>query len=383
MPWESKTVEKIRQEFVSKAVAKEDSLSALCRQYGISRTTAYKWIERYKNSESFYDKSHAPHNKPNKTTPDKEQAVLEVRRQHPTWGPRKLHRYLADKGVQDLPAVSTIADILKRNGFITPEDSQQHTPWKRFEKERPNDLWQMDYKGHFGMLDGQRCHPLTILDDHSRFSLCVDANANEQWTSTKASLVRVFNEYGLPAAILCDNGPPWGDSANGYTPFEIWMMQMDVLPIHGRPLHPQTQGKEERFHRTLKKDLLSTTPIRDIRHAQKEFDMFRYCYNYERPHGALELNVPAKFYKTSNKPFVVEPKEPEYDTGKQLRKVNYKGYISICKHRYYLSESFVGKYLELVPKQEDCVSLCYGNFVVARINLREQLFTSRRIYRVD
>ena len=144
-----------------------------------------------------------------------------------------------------------------------------HTPYKRFEMSHPNDMWQMDYKGHFAMVNGERCHPLTMIDDHSRFSLCIDASSNEQWIPTRESLVRVFREYGMPKAILCDNGSPWSDNTNGYTPFEIWMIQMDVLPIHGRPIHPQTQGKDERFHRTLKEDLLNRTPIRDLEHAQK------------------------------------------------------------------------------------------------------------------
>lgn len=383
MPWECKTVNEKRMEFVAKAVAKEDSLSALCREYGISRPTGYKWLKRYSEGEQLYDRPHTPLKPSGKTPAEKETIILDARIQHPTWGPRKLRRYLEDKGVADLPATSTIAAILKRNGFITPEESQQHKAWKRFVKEAPNELWQMDYKGHFAMLDGQRCHPLTMLDDYSRFSLCVDAHKNEQWLPTKDSLTRVFREYGLPAAILCDNGSPWADNTNGYTPFEIWMMQMDVLPIHGRPLHPQTQGKEERFHRTMKRDLLATTPIRDLQHAQQEFDLFKYCYNYERPHEALELSTPAKLYKPSTRAYIEHPTEPEYDTGSQLRKVNYKGYISICNYRYYLSESFIGKYIRIIPKHEHRVWLCYDDFVVAKINLQERLFTSRRIYRLE
>ena len=170
MPWECKTVNEKRMEFVAKAVAKEDSLSALCREYGISRPTGYKWLKRYSEGEQLYDRPHTPLKPSGKTPAEKETIILDARIQHPTWGPRKLRRYLEDKGVADLPATSTIAAILKRNGFITPEESQQHKAWKRFVKEAPNELWQMDYKGHFAMLDGQRCHPLTMLDDYSRFS---------------------------------------------------------------------------------------------------------------------------------------------------------------------------------------------------------------------
>ena len=308
--------------------------------------------------------------------------IMDVRAAHPTWGARKIHRFMIDKGETRLPAVSTVNEILKRNDLISAEASEQHTPWKRFEHKNPNALWQMDYKGHFGMGNGKRCHGLTLLDDHSRFSLCLDAKENEQWAPTKASLVRVFREFGMPDAILCDNGSPWADNHGGYTPFEIWMMQMDILPMHGRPLHPQTQGKDERFHRTLKEDLLKRKPLADLNEAQREFDAFRYCYNYERPHAALKLDVPAKHYKPSKRGYIEEPKEPEYDSGKNLRKVNCKGYISVQEHRYYLSESMIGKYIELRQSTDNLMILAYGNFEVARINLETKQFDSRKIYKL-
>lgn len=383
MPWECKTLEHTRQEFIAKAIAKTDSISALCREYGISRPTAYKWIERYKNGDALSDKSHEPLFKPFKTSPYIEELILNARVNHPTWGARKLKRFLLNKGYDNLPAISTISDILKRNGCISKHESETHTPWKRFEKDYPNQLWQMDFKGHFAMLNNDRCHPLTILDDHSRYSLCIDAKDNEQWIYTKTSIERVFSEYGLPGAILCDNGKPWGDNRNGYSLFDLWMMQLNILPIHGRPLHPQTQGKEERFHRTMKNDLLLRVPIHNIEHAQKEFDNFRYCYNYERPHGALNLDVPAKHYKPSNKPYHHILCEPQYDSGDCLRKVNCKGYISLNSQRYFLSETLIGKYLKIINNPDDTVNLCYGNFQIAKIDLNEQLFISKRIYRLD
>lgn len=381
MPWRNKTVEELRLEVVNKILRQDDSIAAICREYDISRTTAYKWLKRYQDGESFSDRSHAPKTIYNKTSDYQEQLILNTRDEHPSWGARKLHRYLTDKGYHSLPAVSTISDILKRNHRIDPEESIKHTAFKRFEMDAPNELWQMDFKGHFAMANGERCHPLTILDDHSRFSLCVQAKENERYEGVKSSLIQVFQEFGMPRAILCDNGRPWGDSTNGYTPFEIWMMQLNILPIHGKPMHPQTQGKEERFHRTMKNELLKYTIMKNLEHAQKEFDMFRYSYNYERPHEALELDTPSKHYKASSKIYDGTEKEPEYDGNCQLRKVNYKGYISIQKHRYYLSESFIGKYIGVEPTENEKINLCYGNFIIAQIDLNERLFTSRRIIR--
>ena len=381
MPWKEETVEDQRRAFVIRANEAGCNFSALCREFQITRRTGYKWLERYRAGEALEDQSRVPRHQAHKTNPETEELILSVRSNHPTWGARKILRYLEDKGNTGLPAPSTATSILKRNGFISPEESARHTAFQRFVRDAPNDLWQMDFKGHFAMMDGNRCHPLTMKDDHSRNLLCLDAYDNERWESVKGSLNRVFLNYGLPDTILCDNGAPWGDNLGGYTPFELWMMQMDVLPIHGRPLHPQTQGKEERFHRTLNEDLLKRTPIRNLAHAQQLFDSYRLEFNTERPHSALNLDVPAKHYKKSPRKMPDVLKEPEYDIGRTLRKVNCKGYISIQNHRYYLSETFCGKYMELLPLDENIFAVCYGNFVVAKIDLDEQLFISRRIFR--
>lgn len=357
------------------------NFSALCREYGITRKTGYKWLGRFQNGNPLRDQSRAPLCCPQKTPPELEQLIISVRINHPTWGARKILRYLADKGNVGLPVPSTAASILKRNGFVSPEASAQHTAFQHFEKAAPNDLWQMDFKGHFAMLDGNRCHPLTMKDDHSRNLLCLDAYDNERWDSVKGSLERVFRQNGLPNAILCNNGAPWGDSHGGYTLFELWMMQIDVLPIHGRPLHPQTQGKEERFHRTLNEDLIRRTPIRDLHHAQQLFDDYLIEFNTERPHSALGLDVPARHYTRSSRDLPDTLKEPEYDDGKTLRKVNYKGYISLYNHRYYLSETFTDKYMELAYLDEKTIAICYGNFIIAKVDMDEQLIVSKRIYR--
>lgn len=380
MPWKEKTVKESRLEFVVEAISGEHSMSELCREYNISRPTGYKWLERYKTGESLSDKSHSTRTQPHRTPQEMESLILETRVRHPTWGGRKILRYLREKGNEKLPAASTATAILKRNGFISAEESAKHTPYIRFQREAPNELWQMDFKGHFAMRDGARCHPLTMSDDCSRKLLCLDAYDNEQWKSVEKSLLRAFSDYGLPDSILSDNGPPWGDSNQGYTPYEIWMMQLGILPIHGRALHPQTQGKEERFHRTLKEDVLKRYAIQDLKEAQRIFDSYREEYNTERPHAAIDYDVPEKHYRASKRKLPKNWGEPEYDTGLTLRKVNCKGYLSVQKHRYYLSESFIGKYLELRFSPEDMADICYGKYRIARIDLNEKLFVSRKIY---
>ena len=350
-------MEKSRLEFVVEALAGEKSMSQLCREYEVSRPTGYKWLRRYQAGEPLRDQSHASRRHPNRTPPEVEALLVAARNRHPTWGGRKLVRYLEDQGYSGLPAASTATEILRRHGLISPEESEKHTPYRRFQMERPNQLWQMDFKGHFALTDGTRCHPLTISDDHSRRLLCLDAYDNERWPSVQGSLLRVFQENGLPEAILSDNGPPWGDNANGYTPYEVWMMQLGILPIHGRPLHPQTQGKTV-------------------------FDAYRAEFNQERPHAALGYDVPDRHYTPSPRPLPGSWGEPEYDAGLTLRRVNSKGYLSIQGRRYYLSEAMIGKYVELRFRPDNLVDLCYGPFRIASIDLSERLFRSRKISRI-
>jgi transposase InsO family protein len=308
---------------------------------------------------------------------------LRARDEHPAWGARKLKRYLENQGHVTVPSKSAIGDILKRNERIEPEESAVHKPWRRFEREQPNELWQLDFKGDFVMLNGERCYPLTVLDDCSRYSLAVQALRNQQAGNVFAAFEDIFGEYGLPDSILCDNGNPWGDSRYGYTAFEKWMMQLNILPMHGRPLHPQTQGKEERFHRTMKRELLRLHPIEDWNDAQASFDRWRHEYNHERPHEAIGMEVPASVYKPSKRPLQGALREPEYERGTRLRKINCKGYLSIHDQRYYLSETFAGAYLELNETAQDIFSVCYGGFQIAKIDCAEKLVISKKIIRIE
>ena len=382
MPWKEQKVENTRQEFVAEAIRKEKSFSALCREYNVTRKTGYKWVERYRAGEPLSNYSHRPETHPHKTRAETEELIVQARIAHPAWGARKLKRYLENQGHTNLPVQSTICSILNRRELVEAEASLAHIPVRRFERDKANELWQADFKGDFGMMDSTRCFPLTVLDDHSRYSLAIEAKSNQRQQGVQASFSHLFSQYGMPDSLLCDNGAPWGCSQGGFTCFEVWLMQHDILPIHGRPLHPQTQGKEERFHRTMKEELLKRTVIENLAHAQKTFDAWRRVYNHERPHAALDLDVPAKRFRVSKPRYPPDRlPEPQYDSGKQLRKVNCKGYISLHSHRYFFSDAFIGKYMELVEEKDDILSLCYGAFRVARVDLKEQCFLSKRIFR--
>jgi transposase InsO family protein len=213
MPWREQTTMSQRIEYVELASQEGANLSELCRRFDISRPTGYKWLERHLHNELLIDRSKRPHSCPNQTEPPIEAKVIAVRFEHPTWGGRKIAAYLHRKGFQDIPHPSTITGILRRNGFIDPKESLKRQAYQRFEMDEPNQLWQMDFKGHFQLSSGGRCHPLTVLDDHSRFLVGLKACSNEKSQTVQEQLTSVFRIYGLPQRMLMDNGSPWGDDA--------------------------------------------------------------------------------------------------------------------------------------------------------------------------
>ena len=381
MPWKETTMERERIFFVQRTLNKEKSKSALCREYGISRPTGDKWIARYLNGETMSDRSRAPFRTPNKTSPDAEERIVALRQRHPAIGAKKLKRLLENQG-QPAPAYSTINAILHRNGLITPEASQAATPYHRFEKARANEMWQADFKGHFAMANGLRCYPLTVLDDHSRFNLCIDAKGNEQYVGVRESFLRLFHEYGLPDTLLCDNGKPWAGSRDyGYAQFEVWLMELGILTKHGRAYHPQTQGKEERFHGSLKRELLKHHTIADSAHAQRLFDEYRGFYNHERPHHALNLDTPANRYTRSSRELPNRIRPWEYSGDYKIRKVKQTGEISFLGHPYIIGKAFFGRQVGLygVPAMPDTYSVMYRQFCVAKINIADKTVVARRL----
>ena len=249
MPWRSKTVERIRESFVLEVEEGVETLSSLCRKYGISRPTGYKWKGRWEEGEGTADRSHAPFHQPLKTPPGVEEQILQFRKEHPGLGAKKIKKILENRG-QAMPSASTVNHILKRSGCISKEASQHAQRYRRFAMPQPNDLWQADFKGHFSMEDGRRCHPLNVLDDCSRFCLCSDAKEGETYAATRQSFERVFQEYGLPCRLLCDNGNPWGTSQSaGYTRFEVWLLELGVLhPWPPSPPADPGQGRALQRH---------------------------------------------------------------------------------------------------------------------------------------
>jgi transposase InsO family protein len=359
MPWNEVDRMSLRREFVELASREGADVSKLCRRFGISRKTGYKWLARYAAGgvAALADESRRPGRSPSRTEPDVEQQVLTLRDAHPTWGGRKLRARLQSQGRTAVPSASTITEILRRHGRLEAAESARRQAPQRFEHAAPNELWQMDFKGHFPLSRGGRCHPLTLLDDHSRFALCLQALGNEQAEAVRPALTAVFRRYGLPRRILADNGTPWGgcDPQHRWTALSAWLVRLGVGVSHGRPYHPQTQGKEERFHRTLQVEVLRHRTFGDLAECQRRFDPWREVYNHERPHDALGLVVPASRYEASPRVFPERLSAIEYGAGDGVRRVQKNGRISVRGVLYQVGRAFEGEPVALRPTLVDGV----------------------------
>ncbi len=376
MPWTEETRMSSRRQFVDAVLSGAETISEQCRRFGISRKTGYKWLRRYqaRGDAGLEDASRRPRRCRSQTPSKVEARAVSVRKEHPAWGGRKIHAVLRREACEPLPAPSTITGILRRHGLIDPEESRKHRPFQRFERESPNELWQMDFKGHYPVGDA-RCHPLTILDDHSRFLLRLEACQNESRGVVESGLRSVFGEYGLPEAMLMDNGPPWGhDADHPYTKLTVWLIRHRIRVIHGRPYHPQTQGKEERLHRTLAAELLSRTAAHSLEQWQHHFDGWRSVYNHERPHEALGMDVPASRYQPSSRAFPDELLPIEYPSTDAVRKVDKNGKLSFHNRVFGVGNGFVDHRVGLRPTPIDGVfDIYFCHQCIKQLDLALQL----------
>ncbi|MEX3914971.1 IS481 family transposase [Paraburkholderia sp. BR10872] len=330
MPWNPRNTMNLRLEFVNLALQEGANRRELCRRFGISPKTGYKWLARHAQDDgatALADRSRRPLQSPARTIPTVEQQVVELRQAHPAWGGRKIKRRLEDLGHTAVPAPSTVTGILHRHGLIRAEASEAATPWQRFEHEHPNSLWQMDFKGWFELQDGRHCSPLTVLDDHSRFNLTLDACGRTDTSTVRAHLRQTFRRYGLPLRINADNGSPWGSPGQPgqLTELAIWLIRLGVRLSHSRVAHPQTNGKDERFHRTLKAEVLSGRRFDSLRNAQRVFDEWRTVYNHQRPHQALQMATPITRYRPSAHPYPETLPPIEYRSDDTVVRVGWNG----------------------------------------------------------
>lgn len=388
MPWEEVTQLTKRMEFVSIARQCDLSMSEVCRRFGISRKTGYKWLDRstaaYEKGGSLEewlrDAPRRPHRSPTRTDAAMEEAIVAARDAW-GWGGRKIASYLVRTlgyTSSSVPSPSTITEILRRHGRLIGAREGHSGRYIRFEHPHSNDLWQMDFKGDFALAgSGARCYPLTVLDDHSRYSLCLRACANQRRDTVREQLEETFRIYGMPLRMNMDNGAPWGGAGfRRYTVLSAWLMRLGIKVSYSRPCHPQTQGKLERFHRTLKAEAINRYSYRweHLSHCQQGFEQWRQVYNTQRPHEALEMKPPSEAYQISLRhyPEVLPAVESYYAPEDVLRRVDDKGAISFKGDHFLAGRAFTGHPVALRPTAIDGIwDIFFCSQRVAQANLRE------------
>jgi transposase InsO family protein len=372
MPWLVKDLIFVRLELVNLISQPGANVRQVCRRFGVSPTLAYKWKARYEalGVEGLADQSRRPRRSPGQTVEAVEEQIVALRREHPVWGGRKLRRRLLDLGHKYVPSASTITGVLHRHELISAEASQAAEPFCRFERSQPNELWQMDFKGHFALAQG-RCFPLCSLDDHSRYNVILAACANQQEQTVQEHLIAAFRLFGLPQGILWDNGSPWGCGGGEYTGLDVWLLRLGIGTHHGRPYHPQTQGKEERFHRTLAAEVLQRGGWKDHSHVQKAFDQWRPVYNGQRPHESLDLATPLSRYQPSQRSYPEELPAVEYDNRVEVRQVDVNGWIRFRGRDWKIGRAFVKQRIGLRPGAQDGVmEIIFMTRVIKELDLR-------------
>jgi transposase InsO family protein len=347
MPWNEVDVNEQRMQFVIRAQSKQERLSALCREFGISRPTGYLWQRRYLQGGSLAElteRSRRPHRSPRRTEAGKEQRVVALRQQT-GWGAKKLQVLLRDEEAMALP-VRTIHRILERHELIGPES---HGPApERFERRAPNELWQMDSKGKYPLADGE-CHALSLVDDHSRYAVGLYALSALTAEQAHPCLVQTFRRNGVPQAMLMDRGSLWWSTSNGWglTWLSVRLIEQGIRLLYGRVAHPQTQGKVERFHRTLGQALRHRGVPRQFHEWPAALADFQNDYNYRRPHEAIGMQRPAERYRPSARNYQEQVAPWEYPAGSDVRRVNANGAVAEAGRKWFVCEALAGHHVRM------------------------------------
>jgi putative transposase len=373
MPWKVTCVMEERLKFIAKWLEQEWSMAALCREFGISRKAGYRLLARYREEgqAGLRDRSRAPRHHPHAPSEEQAAGILEARRQHPTWGPRKLHAWLKRKHPRMAwPCPSTMGALLHREGLTVPRRRRRRTPpyTQPFAAaDRPNAVWCADFKGWFRTQDGLPCYPFTLSDAHTRFLLRCQALARTDSETVQPLLEAAFREYGLPQAIRTDNGPPFASSGlAGLSRLSIWWVKLGIVPERIAAGCPEQNGRHERMHRTLEEAI--RPPQANRRSQQRAFDRYRPVFNTERPHEALGQATPDSCYLPSERTYPLRLPELEYPAPAQVRRVRHSGEIRWRCGFVYVSQPLAGELVALLPLDERYWRLCFGPLQLALLD---------------
>lgn len=376
MPWKDTNAMQQRIQFIRDWLKRTHSVSDLCALYGISRKSAYKWIERYLHDGPDWamDRGHEARVVHNRTPPEVELALMQMRAQHPSWGARKLlHRVGQQQPELPLPHESTVCEMLKRNGMVKARPRRRaigHPGRPSAVVSCPNDAWSADFKGQFRTGDGKYCYPLTVTDNYSRYLLECKGLEGTRLEPTKAVFTRLFKEYGLPRRIKTDNGVPFAAPTLGrLSQLSVWWLRLGVLPELSEPGKPQQNGRHERMHKTLK-DEATKPPGANSRVQQRKFNVFRREYNEVRPHEALDMSTPAQMYRPSPRPMPQRLPQMEYPDRFEVRYVSGNGGIRWHKQWVNVTSALIGEHVGLEPVDDGLWDVYFGVMKLGRLHER-------------
>jgi transposase InsO family protein len=360
MPWKELSVLEQRLAVVHQVLTAKRPLAQVAREFGVSRKTLYKWLTRHRQAplepQTLADRSRRPRHSPTQTDDAIEQAVLAVRRQH-NWGPRKIHRLLGARHVA-MPSIRTVATILSRHGCVRSSSAAAPPmtpalPPRSFERSAPNELWQLDHKGPLEVAR-QRVTPLAVIDDHSRYCLCFTALTDVTTASAWNVLWQLFGEVGLPQALLCDNAFGGRHHTVGLSWFDALLVRLQINPLHGRPYHPQTQGKVERLNGTAQRELIDFHARRDsIEHFEEDGQRWRMTYNTVRPHEALGDLPPVTRWQPSVRPRPATLPQISYPPGVITRRVSHAGDFRYRNARIVVGRALCGQSVRIEEREHD------------------------------
>jgi transposase InsO family protein len=375
MPWKETCAMEQKMQMIKCWKSNQFTITDLSILHDVSRKTIYKWIKRYgmEDPTGLEDRSRAPLRHRNATTAEVVNRILAIKRRHRKWGPNKVVAWLKEQYQEERwPAVSTVSEILKREGLVSPRRKRHRTPpyTDPFTAcDKPNAVWCADFKGQFKTEDGELCYPLTITDSYSRYLLLCKGLSRPNFKETKPCFELVFREYGLPEAIRTDNGAPFASVGIGaLSKLSVWFTKLGIRPERIEPGHPEQNGRHERMHRVLK-ETTASPPRNTMRAQQKAFDEFTYEYNFERPHEALGQKTPVTVYQKSNSPYLHRISPITYPYGAVLRKVNRNGEIKWKERSIYISKSLIGEHIALKRKEEHLWEIWFMHYPLGIANV--------------
>jgi transposase InsO family protein len=371
MPWARTDVGEQRVKFVVRAASGQERMTALCREFEISRTTGYRWRRRFEQADSVtavVERSRRPARSPSQTEIGKEERVVALRREY-GWGAKKIEVLLREQDTS--LTVTTINRILKRRGLIAKKDSNAPA-LERFERATPNELWQMDGKGEYRASDGT-CYPLSILDDHSRYAVGLYGLRAFTAEEVYPCLVRTFECYGVPEAMLMDHGTVWWGTSNGYglTWLSVRLIEQGIRLHYGRIHHPQTQGKVERFHRTLNEAMRHRGKPPQMAAWPRALEEFRQVYNERRPHEALGMKRPVERYRASARVYRAHPRQWDYPNGSMVRRLNPAGCLYWERRNWFVCEALAGRQVR-VESVGNLLLVSYRHMYVREIDRQQR-----------